>query len=217
MGKKRKKYIASTVRCTSCDRRRGSNDLELLKAWVCTHFHYDDSVDIVQFARDTYIKWVCDPCLKSGKALRANIQRERPDGGTYTVLCYVYVDIHQHCLACKSEFVFSQKEQRFWYEELDPPIKGGKSYCNACRKEVKAAQIKKKAANAEKAELGHLISNLDPTDVQQLEAIINIFVKWENVEKARFYLSFIPKIASFRNNEKLIAKHAQLKEMIQNN
>ena len=207
VGKKKKRFNAATVRCRCCERRHDATGLTRLAAWLPKHKMYGD--DVLFFAKNPAIPWVCDNCLRTGKALAANSERQNL-GNSYTLPYFAYTDQQKRCATCSTTFLFSKQEQQYWYEELQIPVYGDAKNCKDCRKSIRDD-------NAEMTKLGDLISNLDPTNVKALEAIITIFVQWKRIEKARFYLSFIPKIAGFRNNEKLIAKHAQLKKTIQDN
>jgi hypothetical protein len=164
--------------------------------------------DVLRFAQSPVVPWVCDACINSGEAIAATAHLQNLES-SYTLPYFAYFDQQKNCATCKEAFVFGKEEQRFWYEELQFPVCAEAKNCPACRKTLRDE-------NAETTELSRLISNLDPENIQQLEAIIAIFVKWENTPKARLYLSFIPKIAGFRTNPELVATHAELKEQIQN-
>jgi hypothetical protein len=205
MGKKKKRLNANTVACRCCEKRCDATNLTRLGTWLANHKIYGD--DALVYARNSYVAWACDTCIDSGKALAATAIHQNM-GNSYGLPYFAYIDQQKQCETCKTSFLFSKEEQLYWYEDLNFPVYADAINCKNCRKTIRDE-------NAETTKLSQLISNLDASDVKELEAIITIFIKWDNTDKARFYLSFIPKIAGFKTNNALIAKHAALKEQIQ--
>lgn len=196
--------MAQTVRCDCCEVRRLPEELTALDAWRRTYFSsYKDVLDFVQNSTEPCI---CDECFQNGEALKARPLHQNK-GGSYSVPFFAYWDQTEQCSTCKTYFVFDKHEQKFWYEELKFPIYSQAKDCPDCRKT-------NRDSNAEETALGRLIRNLDESDANQLEAIIRIFARRRNAVKAKYYLSFLPKIEGFSSNEILKKKHLELKACI---
>jgi hypothetical protein len=79
------------------------------------------------------------PELPKG-AVRGNVRRQH-----FCIQCHVpryfYVDLQRVCEQCKSEFVFSGKEQKYWYETLQFHFDSVAKHCPDCRKKRRSAKI----------------------------------------------------------------------------
>ncbi len=56
----------------------------------------------------------------------------------------IYVDIEEHCVACKRAFIFFAQEQKYWFEELGFWVDAHCIRCTYCRKkdrEIKNMQV----------------------------------------------------------------------------
>jgi hypothetical protein len=76
-------------------------------------------------------------------------QRADTSKQTFTVCPrHWYIDAAFHCVDCGSEFVFSAKEQQFWYEERKFYVDSQPNRCVACRKKER---VRKREAQLPKA------------------------------------------------------------------
>jgi hypothetical protein len=70
-----------------------------------------------------------------------------------------YIDATFRCADCRSEFVFSAKEQLFWYEERKFYVDSQPKRCAACRKKERA---KKKPNKSPEPTSGIVTSPAEP-------------------------------------------------------
>jgi hypothetical protein len=85
---------------------------------------------ILSEAKKGTLQWACNYCLKKRQALVADItQQKYCDYTPYLA----YFDIEMKCENCKQEFIFSAKEQQFWYENLHFWVQSRPKQCLACR------------------------------------------------------------------------------------
>src|SRR5690349_12571086 len=110
-----------TVRCPCCqaptlpDPKRAplSQEMELADAGL-TPWWAKPGWSIRQDRRNN-VRWACEDCLRSGRAIVANPARQLYcDWSPYLA----YFDKSGVCTKCGSEFIFPKEEQRYWYEEL---------------------------------------------------------------------------------------------------
>lgn len=79
-------------------------------------------------------QWACDSCLQSGKAVIAHPEKQ--------TFCdhppfLAYFDSSKICSTCKEYFIFSAKEQAFWYETLKFWVQSEAKNCLICRKKAR--------------------------------------------------------------------------------
>ena len=86
------------------------------------------SVEVAQTGR---LQWACNLCLKNGKAIKANPAIQTfCDWEPY----FAYFDVELRCEDCQQQFVFSPKEQQFWYENLKFWVQSRPKQCVSCRR-----------------------------------------------------------------------------------
>jgi Probable zinc-ribbon domain len=95
----------------------------------------------VNAARNGWLSWACDACLKAGRALEA-----KPWLQTYGYNSpkFAYLDETKTCSDCGNEFVFAATEQAYWYEVLEFLIYSNPKQCVSCRhkrRKVKQANL----------------------------------------------------------------------------
>ncbi len=85
-------------------------------------------------------QWACDTCLNSGKAILAH-----PDKQTFCdhAPFLAYFDHSKLCSTCNQLFLFSAKEQEFWYETLHFWVQSEAKNCPACRKKARSQKKQK--------------------------------------------------------------------------
>jgi len=135
--------------------------------------------------QEEWIRWSCDKCLVDGKSIMAKPERQNYTGFVFPYL--VYFDIERKCRTCKSKYVYTKEEQRFWYEDLSGFVWSRASKCLACRK----LDQKHRQTNSR---LSKLVKNFNEKDENSLIEIIKIYLELENIEKAKFYFSKLRKI-----------------------
>lgn len=78
---------------------------------------------------------ICPKCISQGKAIVADCGRQ--DWGLGGPIG-AYWDQQRHCQYCGRDYVFSAKEQQFWYEEQRFITQSAPIACVACRKELRS-------------------------------------------------------------------------------
>ena len=85
----------------------------------------------VEEAQKGKLQWACRYCLKSERAIEANpVVQKFCDYPPYLA----YFDTKLRCEDCGSMFVFSAKEQQFWYENLKFWVQSRPKQCLDCRR-----------------------------------------------------------------------------------
>lgn len=132
------------------------------------------------------IKWACDTCIDNKHAL---ISKNKGVTLDRECLGLVYFDLKLHCLSCMEYFVFSKKEQAFWFEAMgfpNPP-----SSCKECRQSRRSNREKHKE---EKKELSTILADKDNLNAVNLKRVIEIYELFGLEEKARLYKSKLAKL-----------------------
>jgi len=178
------------VFCPCCREIKKISHCKHLQKWrkqhenLKLHSSLDSYLDEDQ---EEWIRWSCDKCLVDGKSIMANPEKQNYTGFVFPYL--VYFDIERICKACKSEYIYTKEEQRFWYEDISGFVWSRASKCIDCRKlDQSYRRINTK--------LSYLINCLDESDKDSLIEIIELYLKLEKTEKAKFYFSKLKKIDS---------------------
>lgn len=95
-----------------------------------------------------------------GGASGADVKKQRIVGSNavttqtpvFGIPRYFYADISSTCAGCTQSFVFTQDDQRCWYEEYSMPVYSTAAYCPACRREYALGDAVQAAIDARKAE-----------------------------------------------------------------
>lgn len=86
------------------------------------------SVDAAESGR---LQRACNRCLKDGKAIRGcPAVQTFCDYEPY----FAYFEIELRCEDCEQKFVFSAREQRFWYEQRKFWVQSRPKQCVSCRR-----------------------------------------------------------------------------------
>lgn len=85
----------------------------------------------IQKAKSKELQWACYLCLKSGLALAAQTWMQK-----FCDYCphFAYFDVSLHCEDCQKTFIFSAKEQQYWYEVLKFWVQSRPKHCVECRR-----------------------------------------------------------------------------------
>lgn len=106
---------------------------------------------------------------------------------------FAYYDRQFTCATCSHEFVFRKEEQQYWYEELQFITWSYAKDCPTCRKN-------KRAPNLRSQRIQTLVEAIDPTDFQQIEALIGLYLELHNFDKANFYLGLFKRYTTSNGN-----------------
>jgi hypothetical protein len=130
-------------------------------------------------------QWACDSCLSLKKAIKAN-----PTKQTYCdhKPILAYYDQTYNCDSCKSDFIFSKKEQKFWYEELGFWIQSKPKHCKDCRKEKRREKEYHKR-------IGLLKEKEENLNVEEIAELAEIYNHFGNEAKRNMYLNILKKKA----------------------
>lgn len=74
----------------------------------------------------------CDACISKGKAIRGN--PELQNSGGFAPVYSAYCDRQERCEHCGVAFIFSAKEQKYWYENLAFYTRSEPAGCIDCRR-----------------------------------------------------------------------------------
>lgn len=118
--------------------------------------------------------WACDPCIKAGRALTADVTKQVLGLGTPFA---AYIERPFICEDCGARSVFTPKEQKHWFENLGFLIWVYPKQCGPCR-------AKRRARARTSARLAESLSGLDPTNASQLDAIARLYDELGHENKA---------------------------------
>lgn len=92
-----------------------------------------------------------EPPLPPG-AIRGNVHKQR-FCSAHNIGKYFYVDEQRTCVQCNQDFIFSAKEQRFWYEVLDFHLDTRGLRCLKCRRQRRSDNALRQQIGAARKEL----------------------------------------------------------------
>lgn len=118
--------------------------------------------------------WACDLCLKSGRALGADVRKQHLGLGTPFA---AYVDRPFACADCGAPSVFTAREQQHWFEALRFLIWVHPKECLACRR-------KRHAKTRTNTALAEALAGLDAKDASQLDAVAALYAELGATTKA---------------------------------
>lgn len=86
---------------------------------------------MIKAAEGKTLQWACKNCLNEKRAIPAN-----PEAQTFVDFApyFAYFDVSLQCSDCGKEFIFSSKEQLFWYEHLKFWVQSRPKQCVECRR-----------------------------------------------------------------------------------
>lgn len=208
MGKKTKKEI---IVCPCCKKEKQEKDLKYLLKWrikyKLSNLGLSESYKVDE---ENKFRWACDTCIKLKKAIIA-----RPDKQDYSYYPYfAYFDIIRGCKTCNEDYMYTKEQQLFWYEELGKNYWSRANNCLNCR--IKKRE--KYSLNNKLLKLMKFSKHLEGDDeasIKWITEIIQIYVEMNNVEKAKFYMSKLRKIAN-KNNLNISGLEIVIKTMPKN-
>jgi len=131
----------------------------------------------VEEARKGRLQWACAYCVEQGRALIA-----RPWIQTFcdALPYFAYYDRTLTCTDCQTSFVFSAREQQYWYETLMFWVQSRPKQCPACRR-------KRRQDKQAQAELKTALDQLNADDADQLLHVADLYARLGRLAKARAF------------------------------
>jgi rubrerythrin len=179
---KRVKNPKDKLFCPVCGEVRGASYAKILfaleKTYLeqCGHLYGKPPLEgwALTLARKRGLAWACDVCLELGRAVAAKpwlqmLSMAYPE--------FAYWDKSLTCQDCGAEFVFSAKEQTFWYEKLQFVRVSVPKQCPTCRR-------KRRIYKRDFHDLGRALGTLDPKNPVHLVEVADLYVKIELFDKA---------------------------------
>jgi hypothetical protein len=100
------------------------------------------SIEAAQAGR---LQWACNRCLKGGQAVRGNPEKQTfCDYEPYLA----YFDVELRCKDCEQQFLFSAREQQFWYEQVKFWVQSRPKQCVPCRRARRQRAAEQRARQA---------------------------------------------------------------------
>jgi hypothetical protein len=164
----------------------------------------------IERANAEWFVWACDFCLDQGKALAG-----KPWLQVYGLAApfYIYCDVRRRCSDCNNKFIFSAKEQQYWYETLKFIIYSSPQQCLTCRRKRRGVKAANKALTAAIAALSDSINAQDPA---QLAELSELYIKVGSYIKAlEFYRRAKNKLKRNNPSNALLAKMEELRTQIE--
>ena len=141
-------------------------------------------IDFRHFRELSSYQWACDQGLNNNVAFIGNPKNQLYlDHGAYLA----YFDLEKKCSTCLKPYVFSKKEQLYWYESLGFWAQSKPNHCQPCRKSLR----KEKNINNE---LTTLLKDKNSLDITQCNRLAEIYMDMNKPEKMKFYISLAKKI-----------------------
>lgn len=136
-------------------------------------------------------QWACNACLVSGQAIPGQPWLQTwVDHRPYLA----YWDRQKICRDCHTDFIFSAREQRYWYEELKFWVQSDAIHCLSCRR----ARREKKALQRQ---LQQQLALLDETNCQQLLHVASLALQDGSWNVATRCLSLVRRWLHERSGE----------------
>ncbi|MBD0404087.1 zinc-ribbon domain containing protein [Flammeovirga sp. EKP202] len=171
--------------CPCCKEQKLEKDLIHLLKWRKQYsFPYLGLNDELDLDDEEKVRWACDACIKTKRAILA--QPKKQDYSCYPY--FVYFDIKRNCNSCNREYIYTKEEQFFWYEELGNNYWSRANNCWECRR------IKREEKN-KNIRLSKLLETPIENDISSLTEVIEIYLNLGKYDKAKFYMSKFRKLA----------------------
>jgi hypothetical protein len=196
----------SNPTCPCCGEIRNAGEIEIYINLAIATMGGDTDWH-TRYAHSRRLSWACDACITSGRAIVGNPSLQKFGLGPPR---YAYIDDERECRDCGNYFVFSAKEQQYWYEVLQ--LQGTAVHCLPCRK-------MRQAHNAIQNELTRAIENLphglNTKDPDELAYISEVYLKAGRTTKAlEFYRRAKNRIKTSGNPEVLSKKLEELRTQL---
>lgn len=182
--------------CPSCNQAKRRSEMKSSMK-VLEHLerqnnkHYKelglDSLSYASFINADF-EWACDECLEKKKAILAHPSLQETPHQPHLA----YADLSASCYNCGKEFIFKKEEKAAWYEAYKLPIHEVPNDCFECRK----ARRKQRQENKIVSEI--LQKPLAEIKPDELEMLIDIYLRWNKLDKAKYYQSILHKMRKAR-------------------
>lgn len=194
MTKKKKKYAICP--CCSAEKHRTEMTvcLAILEKDEMAEYRYykENNIDSYDSLIDGQLGWACDVCLKDKKAILANLAQQTPS----LTPQFAYFDTQKVCRTCGVDFIFKKEEKQLWYEQLKFWIDSEPVNCLKCRQEIRLL----KEENKTLSDILQKDENEIPID--ELRGVVDIYRKWDKIERAKFYEAMLQKRVKLLDSEK---------------
>lgn len=186
----------SSTACPVCLTERSDENTHLIRSkiaelaktsWFDNLYEGNQELAFKHLASGEY-GWACDSCLKSGRALNADFNKQT---FTHSPPYFSYADVIINCKTCSNDFIFTKEEQLYWYETLNFGVQSRAVNCISCR-ELK--RERKERHDKAEAEINELKSSLNLQNAEQLEKLISLYQQIESYKKAEFYSNILKKL-----------------------
>ena len=179
--KKKAKYLLPETKelvCPLCKKKTQVEQtrLQQISIWLSTNFSYPADYYLKEAKAGRFKDWACRSCESNGHAIVPDYSKQNYGYGG-PILMYVNKDLN--CETCKKEFIFSAKEQKFWYEDLHFNYCAYPKSCAPCRKKIREPRILN-------TKLGKLLNSKDES-LETLTAIADIYTKLGIQTKAEIF------------------------------
>lgn len=134
------------------------------------------------------VRWACDACLQSGRALLGHPDRQRYAFNPVDVNApyLAYADRHYNCDRCREDFTFTKEEQQYWYESLGFVVMSYPKQCAPCRKILREGR-------SLNTELSHLLADGEPKEETTIRRVIEIYTLMEKPDRVVYFTSLLPR------------------------
>ncbi|WP_196888757.1 zinc-ribbon domain containing protein [Aureivirga sp. CE67] len=175
--------------CPSCRNGKYQSEMEKSISAYVNHErklykHYNE-LDLNPYESffNSNFDWACDNCINANKTLKANPELQN---GSW-ISHFFYSDLKLVCSTCKTDFTFFKEEKQFWYEEMQFKNDNRPINCVKCRKE-------KRLRKNENTLLSDIFKKEEKEiSISDLEKAIEIYLKWDKIEKVKFYQNKLKK------------------------
>lgn len=184
------------LKCPVCEKDRNAQQTPL---WDC-FFEYlnpngqfspenpKDMADFEKFAlhitslKSHRFQWACNKCIHEGKAIKGDYQKQFFGMGLPII---AYTDLSRKCVNCDKDFIFSAKEQQYWYEEAGFILDSVPKTCLECRKRIRISKNKQKKVQ-------ELLKKEILTQAEMME-LRDFYENKGNIQKMNYYANLLKK------------------------
>ncbi len=182
-----KKDAEEKLKCPCCLQMRGPSQMQRMFHIKLHEGGTIRSIDLEKLKNYNYT-WACDICIQEHKVILG-----KPNLQTYCDYepYLAYFDKTPRCETCGISFIFSKKEQQYFYETKKYWVQRIPQHCLACRKVAR----QEKRTNTE---LSILLSQKESLSLPQWERIAEIYSEMGNESKLKFAYSQIKKLRNLK-------------------
>lgn len=191
-----------SLKCPSCNEIKTHENLEHLIKWNSQH-KSTYILSPIESAKQGFLQWACDECIKEKKAIQGKPEKQYINGITHPF--FAYYNKERKCSSCGDKFIFTKKQQQYWYEELKFITWSDAKDCENCRK-------KKRNSKEINTKISNLIQNLEPDNLNHIEKLVQLYLEIDKREKAKYFLAIGRK--NVKDNDEAKKRLERIKEKI---